>query len=337
MVTTSCAVHPETETALSCTLCDRPACPDCLTTAAVGQHCVGCTRGRPAAGEKGLAAFKLRSAVVGVDEHAKMRRPGAAFYGLVAVFLVCCLAAFLVPGTIFDPETFDVTRPSLAAKVSALSVVLSGAVLGLAFHEWAHAIVAFWGGDRTVAEKGYLTLDVRDYSNPLLSIGMPMAFLLLGGLPLPGGAVWINHHHLRSKWWDSAVSLAGPAINFLGAMAIYAFVATGILGDHEVLESALMFLAYIEIGIVILNLLPVPGLDGYGVIEPHLPQDLRTMLAPIKQYSMIILVLVVINGALLQFIWDWNEAFADALPIESNLIAWGEDLADPSIFGRNDD
>lgn len=116
--------------------------------------------------------------------------------------------------------------------------MISGAIVGLVFHEWALAIVAYFGGDRTVAEKGYLTMDVRHYSNPLLTFGFPTLFLLAGGLPRPGGAVWINHHYLKSKWWDSAVSLAGPAINLLGAVVLYGIVESGLLRGHSVLAGA---------------------------------------------------------------------------------------------------
>ncbi len=273
-----------------------------------------------------MTAFKVRAAVVGVDEATRLKRPGIAFWALAGVFVAICVATWFVEGNLASEST------TFASKAAALMVVLSGAVLGLVFHEWAHAIVAFWGGDRTVADKGYLTMDVRDYSNPLLSIGMPMLFLMLGGLPLPGGAVWINHHYLRSKWWDSAVSLAGPAINLLGALAIYGFVATGILGSHDVLSSALMFLAYLEIGIVILNLLPIPGLDGYGAIEPHLADGVQAFVAPVKRYSMVILLIVIMNGAALGFIWDMAADFTLSLGVNGDLIGYGETLADPRLL-----
>lgn len=336
MVTTSCAFHPDRETALSCTECDRPACPDCLTQMAVGQHCVGCTHGKPAAGEKGAAGFKVRKAVAGTDEHERLRRPSIAFYVILAVFLGSCVAAYLVPGAALISGIYDPNAAGTAAKATALAVVLSGAVLGLVFHEWAHAIVAYYGGDRSVADKGYLTLDVRHYSNPVLSIGMPIAFLLLGGLPLPGGAVWIRDDLLRTKWWNSAVSLAGPAVNFIGALAIYAVINSGLLGDHEVLAGALSFLAFIEVGIVILNLLPIPGLDGYGVIEPHLSDGIRRVMEPVKQWSMVILLVLIFGGGL-QFIWDWNNAFTNGLHLDQDgLGAWGEQLASPRLFARPD-
>lgn len=322
-MTTACAFHPKVETALSCTACGKPACVDCLTPVAVGQHCDGCTKGRPAAGEKGNTAFKVRSAVVGVDEYQRLRRPSAAFFFVVGLFVACCVGAWLIP----SPEPDALTQ---AAKAAAIFVVISGAVVGLVFHEWAHAIVAYLGGDRTVAEKGYLTMDVRHYSHPLLSIGMPILFLLLGGLPLPGGAVWINHHYLRTKWWDSAVSLAGPGINLLGALALYGLVQSGVFGDHYVLASALVHLAYIEVAIVILNLIPIPGLDGYGAIEPHLPERTRAMLAPLRQFTFVILLVFIMSPAS-AFIWDWAYAFELWLGVDEWLGWYGQELASPRL------
>jgi len=159
-----------------------------------------------------------------------------------------------------------------------------------------------------------------------------MVFLMLGGLPLPGGAVWINHHYLRGKWWDSGVSLAGPAANVVLALVLIALNATGVLGDHAILASALMFLAYIELGIVFLNLLPIPGLDGYGVIEPHLPDGLRELLAPLRRWTMMILMLLLVNGAALAFIWDWSYSVTAALGVDPYLLALGDHLANPQLF-----
>lgn len=323
-MTASCAFHPKIETALSCTRCGQPACPDCLTPAAVGQHCDGCTKGRPAAGAAGSTAFKVKSAVVGVDDYQRLRRPGLAFFLVIGVFIATCIAAVMV-------EPAEPGAITSSARIAATLVVLAGAVVGVMFHEWAHAIVAYFGGDRSVADKGYLTMDIRHYSNPILSLGMPVLFLLAGGLPLPGGAVWINHHHLRSKWWESAVSIAGPAINFVGALGIYALVSTGVFDGHYVLGSALAYLAFIEIAIVILNLIPIPGLDGFGVLEPHLPGGLRDALVPLRQFTFVFLLVFIMSDAS-DFIWDWANSFETFIGFDSSLGAYGEALASPRLW-----
>ncbi|MDO9353042.1 MAG: hypothetical protein Q7T55_05075 [Solirubrobacteraceae bacterium] len=328
--TTTCAFHPKVETALSCSNCGQPACPDCLTPVAVGQHCDTCTKGKPAAGAKGSTGFKVKGAVVGHDEYQRLRRPSAMFFFVLALFIgSCVVAAFVDPSPLINDDG-PIETP--AARVAAIFVVMSGAVLGLVFHEWAHAIVAYLGGDKSVADKGYLTGDVRHYSHPFLSIVMPICFLLLGGLPLPGGAVWIQDQRLRSAWWRSAVSAAGPAINLLGGVMLYGIVLTGVLDDYAVLASALTFLAFIEVAMVILNLLPIPGLDGYGVIEPHLPEGLRSLLAPLRQISFVLLLIFILSPAS-QFIFDWALALEEGLGVDPFFGYYGEQLASPRLYG----
>src|SRR5207302_9182797 len=63
---------------------------------------------------------------------------------------------------------------------------------------------------RPVRAAGYLPLNPLLYTNLLMSIIFPIVFLLIGGIGLPGGAVYIDHSAIRSRIWDSLVSLAGP-------------------------------------------------------------------------------------------------------------------------------
>ncbi|MEM9137739.1 MAG: site-2 protease family protein, partial [Cyanobacteria bacterium P01_F01_bin.42] len=96
-----------------------------------------------------------------------------------------------------------------AASLVWALLVFAGFILSVCLHEFGHAIVAYWGGDRSVQQKGYLTLNPLKYTHPTYSIVMPLIFLLLGGLPLPGAAVYINTRALRSRGWRSAVAVAG--------------------------------------------------------------------------------------------------------------------------------
>ena len=84
-------------------------------------------------------------------------------------------------------------------------------------HEFGHAIVAYWGGDHSVKDKGYLTLNPLRYTNVSTTLVLPLIFLLMGGIPLPGAAVYINHSELRSKAWKSADSAEGPFATILVA------------------------------------------------------------------------------------------------------------------------
>src|SRR5260221_2808454 len=72
-------------------------------------------------------------------------------------------------------------------KAGVFLFVLCGWLLSLCLHEFMHAVAAYWGGDHTVAAKGYLRLDPLRYGHPLLTFILPVVFLFLGGIPLPGG------------------------------------------------------------------------------------------------------------------------------------------------------
>lgn len=193
------------------------------------------------------------------------------------------------------------------SRVLVFGFVVVGWVLSLTLHEFAHAFVAYLGGDRSVAAKGYLTLDPTKYTDLSLSLIMPVVFVLIGGIGLPGGAVWINQGAIKSPMARTMLSLAGPFANILcGALCL---VPIGLgwvtIEDHRSFTLALGFLGTLQIGAVILNMIPIPGFDGYGAIDPHLSPSARNMLAPLRQYGFYI-----VFGALFflpaagEFFWD---------------------------------
>jgi Zn-dependent protease len=160
------------------------------------------------------------------------------------------------------------------ATVITFLVVIVGWIFSLCLHEFSHALVAYYGGDTSVRDKGYLTFNPLKYTHPVYSILLPMIFLLLGGIGLPGGAVYIETWRLRSKRWESAVSLAGPAANLVLAvvLAIILHFAPAPAGG---LWPGLAFLGLLQIMAMVLNLVPVPPFDGYRVVAPFLNPELR--------------------------------------------------------------
>ena len=155
-------------------------------------------------------------------------------------------------------------------------LVAAGWVLSLCLHEFGHAIVAYWGGDKSVKAKGYLTLNPLKYTDPGLTLLLPIVFLMLGGIALPGAAVYINRRAIKSRLWLSAVSAAGPLASALTACAFATpFMLGMVSADNEALWSSAAILVLFQVVAVILNSLPVPPLDGYGVIEPWLPNVIR--------------------------------------------------------------
>ena len=148
-------------------------------------------------------------------------------------------------------------------------------IFSVCLHEFGHAIVAYYGGDTSVREKGYLTFNPLKYTHPVYSLLMPVIFMMLGGIGLPGGAVYIDDHALRSRQWRTAVSLAGPAMNILLVGLLWLPFAAGWLDPSRTSVAAysLAFLIQLEISSVLLCLLPVPPLDGFRAISPWLPEE----------------------------------------------------------------
>ncbi|MBN1202660.1 MAG: hypothetical protein JXJ20_12480 [Anaerolineae bacterium] len=180
------------------------------------------------------------------------------------------------------------------SSVATFALVLIGWVFSVTLHEFAHALVAYLGGDYTVKDKGYLSFNPLKYTHPMLSIGLPLLFLAMGGIGLPGGAVYIERHRLKNKWWGAAVSAAGPVANLLLALVlsipfIFDLVDVRTVLGNLTLWSAVAFLVMLQVTAVIFNLLPVPPLDGYGIIEPFLDDRTRFQLRQIGGYSLMLI------------------------------------------------
>lgn len=160
-------------------------------------------------------------------------------------------------------------------------IVLAGWVFSLCLHEFSHAAVAYAGGDTTVREKGYLSFNPLKYTHPVYSIVVPLLFLALGGIGLPGGAVYIETWRLRSRGWKSAVSLAGPAANLILAIVL-GIVLTIAPVSREGIWPGLSFLAFLQVSALVLNLIPLPPFDGFGALEPYLPDRIRTAVSQVS-------------------------------------------------------
>jgi tetratricopeptide (TPR) repeat protein len=170
-------------------------------------------------------------------------------------------------------------------------LVCFGWMISLCLHEFGHAITAYWGGDTSVKQKGYLTLNPFKYTHPGLSLLAPLLFLLLGGFALPGGAVYIDSSKLRNRFWNSAVSAAGCIAELLLILILTAiFHATWNQNAYLPLFSSLAYVIFLNIYVIFINLIPIPGLDGYGIMEPWIPKRIHQRLTKFSSYGFWILV-----------------------------------------------
>ncbi len=151
--------------------------------------------------------------------------------------------------------------------------------------------MAYLGGDYTVEAKGYLTLNPLKYTNLATSIVLPVIVLAIGGIGFPGGAVYLRQDLMRGPLWRSAASLAGPAGTLVALLVLAAILAVVRAVDPSgAVMPALAFLAFLQATALILNLLPVPGLDGWGAIRPLLPTSVAIAVAPVGRIAFLLLL-----------------------------------------------
>ena len=149
-------------------------------------------------------------------------------------------------------------------------------VFSICLHEFFHTWTALQFGDTTAADRGHLTL------NPLKQMG-PMSIIMFLFLGFAWGAVPVNPAVLRAKnrHAPAIVALAGPATNFglfLIGFFFFGFLQTRIpyLIENEAAGEAIILLFFLlglyNCFLCIFNLLPIPGLDGWGALTEYVPR-----------------------------------------------------------------
>lgn len=231
--------------------------------------------------------------------------------GLLAAFLAFGAALLLSPPA-KTPLTFG--------------FVLTGWILAVMAHEFAHAATAYLAGDHTVKDKGYLSFDPRRYGDLGTSLVIPVIALALGGIGFPGGAVYLRNDLMRSPAWRAAASLAGPA----GTLVVLLVLAFGLSLWGRVALPGMLFdgvamLAFLQATALILNLLPLPGLDGFNAIRPFLPKRWAPMLRKLDGLALLLLLaaLFLIPGfSALLFGLAVTLAAALGVPVEAIQSGW---------------
>ena len=188
-----------------------------------------------------------------------------------------------------------------------LMVVLQVAALVFAVcvHESAHGAVALWCGDPTARDLGRITLNPLRHVDPFGTILLP-AMLALSGAPVFGWAKPVPVVLERARDPRRArllVSAAGPLSNLILA-GLFAALASSL----RALETAgpiapclfwfALFSVLVNVALAVFNLLPVPPLDGFGVLEGLLPPSLDGLVATIRRLGMPILLALIFTGAL---------------------------------------
>jgi Zn-dependent protease len=239
-------------------------------------------------------------------------RPSPIFLGLVALTVTGAVMSW-----------YDFGNQSL----NIFLFVVAGWLVSLSLHEFAHAVFAYRAGDLSVVSRGYLTLNLLKYTHPILSVVLPVLFLLMGGIGLPGGAVYVDRHSVRTRLGDSLISAAGPAVNVLFTLALVVPFWLGVdLLAHLEFWGGLALLAFLQLTASLLNLLPIPGLDGGNMLRPWLSHEWGRRFDVVAPFGMLALFLLLFEPRVNRIFFEVVFFISDLIGLPPGLYSVGRDL-----------
>ena len=284
---------------------------------------------RPAAAaleQAGLSLFDLRQVAMKLSKRVEVRREG----GLRDALSIS--PVFLVPLGLTIGSGVGLYMNPAKLYVTPLTIVfiVCGWITSVCVHEFGHALAAYLGGDLSVKDNGYLTLNPLKYTHTLFSIVLPLLYLMIGGVGLPGGAVYINTRALRSSRWEMIVSAAGPiASAVFGLLVIWPFFfdwERWVTLANWYFWPALAYLGFLEVCALVFNLIPLPPLDGFGIIAPRLSPAVRQQALMFGNLGLLLLfVMLSYDGPIADMFWSEVFRLTDALRIPGELISVGMD------------
>lgn len=180
-------------------------------------------------------------------------------------------------------------------------------IFAITLHEVAHGWVASWFGDQTARLSGRLSFNPIKHIDPIGTVVLPLLMLMVSNFvfgwakPVP-----VDPRNLRHPRRDMAlVAMAGPISNIIMAI-IWALIAKlGLMSQmagNDWLGVPLTYMGgagiMINVVLAVLNLLPLPPLDGGKVLESLLPPRLAYRVSMLEPYGFIILVLLMFSGLL---------------------------------------
>lgn len=175
-------------------------------------------------------------------------------------------------------------------------------IFSVIVHEVAHGFVALHFGDQTAKNAGRLTLNPLRHLDPFGSVLLPI-LLAVSHLPVFGWAkpVPYDPRNLRHPKKESGlIALAGPLTNLFVA-AVFAMLvriagATTALAGYPQLLLLLDVVVWVNLALTFFNLIPIPPLDGSGVLFSLLPPSAREIERFMQRYGMYVLLVIIFFG-----------------------------------------
>lgn len=188
--------------------------------------------------------------------------------------------------------------------IQTISIAAIPILFAITLHEAAHGYVARYFGDNTAYLQGRISLNPMRHIDLVGTILLPLMTLVLGGIlfgwakPVPVNFSALRQPKKNMLW----VALAGPASNLLMALCWALFYKLAWMNPESYFAEPLMEMANVGIKInavlLVLNLLPLPPLDGGRVAVSLLPHQQAYQLARLEPYGMFILIFLAITPVL---------------------------------------
>ena len=199
----------------------------------------------------------------------------------------------------------------LQAVIETVALYAIPMLFAITLHEAAHGYVAKYFGDYTAYQAGRISLNPLDHVDPIGTILIPVALVIVtAGQFVFGWAkpVPVNFGNLRDPKRDMLwVAAAGPGANLLMALIWAAVLKLMFLLPGNYLSYPVQEMAkggvLINLGLMVLNLIPIPPLDGGRIAVSLLPNRVAYRFAMIEPYGLIIIVVLLATRALGAVIW----------------------------------